>query len=359
MKTPSPQPPRTDQPGFTLVEMIGVLSVLAILAAVIAPNALRTLDRAAVRAEAETLHNLGEQVKIFLKAKGWAPGLKPTAPFTTWDQDLADYADINSANIITNKRQMARVFVVEPAISPSTVRKRAMILSSMHNGFPLGPAATAVAFAAVWDWNTANLTLSPPPAGWNNWNNTNLEYLVIERINLAPVYNTDLQYLPITINNKDTVTVSYDLVLANGTVQGAVNIPATTTVSLSLHPRDRINLYRAAGGNPASLDYSYVVSTEGRTFDFFAPLPITLNNKCAQSASYNVVLSNGNLLFRSAQAVPTGQFPPSPLDKRYPRERIDLFKTNGQLGYSYVIPSGSSGHSFELDATGNFWQPVP
>ena len=57
------------QKGFTLIEMIGVLAIMAILAAVITPNALRTLDRAAIRAEADTLHNLGDQVKNFLKAK--------------------------------------------------------------------------------------------------------------------------------------------------------------------------------------------------------------------------------------------------------------------------------------------------
>ena len=32
--------------GFTLIEMIGVLAIMAILASVIVPNALRTMDQA-------------------------------------------------------------------------------------------------------------------------------------------------------------------------------------------------------------------------------------------------------------------------------------------------------------------------
>ena len=38
--------------GFTMLELIGVMAVIAILSAVIVPNGLRALDRAAISAEA-------------------------------------------------------------------------------------------------------------------------------------------------------------------------------------------------------------------------------------------------------------------------------------------------------------------
>ena len=93
------------------------------------------------------------------------------------------------------------------------------------------------------------------------------EFLCIERVNLSSVYNTDLQSLTLTLNNRAATTASYNFVLADGTVQASVNVPAGATVILSNHrPKERCNLYRAAGG--VTLDYSYVLSATGKTFDF-------------------------------------------------------------------------------------------
>jgi len=184
--------------GFTLIEMIGVLAIMAILAAVITPSALQTLDRAAVRAETDTLHNLGEQVKNFLKAKGWLPGLNPVlASRLSWDQDLWNFADISSAELLTNKRQIARSYIYEPVTSP----KRVLILSCMHAGLTLPTAAnlnTIPLFNNVWDTTDGSVPAAGTSwAGWAPWR-TNLngaagDYLVIERVNLLPISNADLQ----------------------------------------------------------------------------------------------------------------------------------------------------------------------
>jgi prepilin-type N-terminal cleavage/methylation domain-containing protein len=280
MKTTPAQPFYIRREGFTLLEMIGVIAVMAILAATITPNALRMLDRAAVRAEVDTLHNLGEQTKLFLQAKGWAPGLNPTLPAPTWDQDLGTFADISSADIVTNKRQIARSYIYEPAVLPP---KRALLLSSMRTGLAL-PVAANLNTTALFDnvWNTADGTVPLAGGSWAGWaawratlNGNAGDYLIIERINLASIYNTDLQSLTITLNNKGSTAVSYNLVLADGTSQAAVNIPApvlpstTTVVILSnRRPKERINLYRSAAG--VNLDYSYVLTTtsSGKTFDF-------------------------------------------------------------------------------------------
>jgi len=288
MKTTTPQPLHTSQSGFTLIEMIGVLAVMAIIAATITPNALRMLDRAAVRAEADTLHNLGEQVQLYLRDNGIAP----TA--ANWNTVLATYASLSPADLLYNRRQnipavppnnpltqtnvavangqnfITRVFVVDPVAA----NQRAMFISSMRNGVRLPnnllptptPTITAADFATIW--STINGSV-PTATGWNvAWNVANIEFLVIERVNLSSIYRTDLQNLSITLNNKGSVIVSYILVLANGTVQPAVNIAvgATTMPPLTLRPKDRLNLYRAADG--VTLDYSYMVSTSPKTFDF-------------------------------------------------------------------------------------------
>ena len=62
----------------------------------------------------------------------------------------------------------------------------------------------------------------------------------------------------VTLNNRDAIGVTYDIIRATGTSQTGIPLPAGQAATLNaLHPRDRVNLYRA--GN--TLDYSYTVST--------------------------------------------------------------------------------------------------
>jgi prepilin-type N-terminal cleavage/methylation domain-containing protein len=249
--------------GFTLIEMIGVLAVIAILASVITPNALRSLDRAAITAEVQTLHNLGEQAKNYLRAQGVAP-----TP-ANWTTTIGGYADMSPVDIATNKRQMGRVYLTDPAAIPT---QRVIILSSMRTGLALPTSAninTAVRFQDIWQTADRSLPTALSWGGWAAWAAVanSGDFLVIERVNLAPVYSTDLQSLTITLNNRGAATASYNIVLADGTVQAPVNVPAGATAILNnRRAKERFNLYRASGG--ATLDYSYVLSTTGKTFDF-------------------------------------------------------------------------------------------
>ena len=260
---PAPQFRRRSPAGFSLIELIGVLAIIAILASVLTPNILRSLDRAAITAESGTIHNLGEQVKLYLRAMGVAP-----TP-ANWTTTVGTYADISPTDIATNKRQMGRVYLTDPAAVPTP---RVIILSSMRTGLALPTAAnisTAVRFQDIWQTVDGALPTAVSWGGWAAWGavaNSN-DYLLIERVNLSSVYNTDLQSLTLTLNNRAAAAASYNIVLADGTIQGAVNVPAGATAILAnRRPRERCNLYRAAAG--VTLDYSYVLSTTGKTFDF-------------------------------------------------------------------------------------------
>jgi len=249
--------------GFTMIEMIGVLAVIAILASVITPNALRAIERAAVTAEAQTLRNLGGQVKLYLSAQGTAP------TSANWTVALGNYADLSPSDIAVNKRQIARVYLTDPAVVPT---RRVIILSSMRTGLALPTAAninTAVRFQDIWQTADGALPTALSWGGWAAWSTVSSsgEFLRIERVNLSSVYNTDLQSFTITLNNRGAATASYNIVLADGTIQAAVNVPAAATVIFAnRRPKERFNLYLAGGG--ATLDYSYVLSATGKTFDF-------------------------------------------------------------------------------------------
>jgi prepilin-type N-terminal cleavage/methylation domain-containing protein len=268
MKTDTPTGRRAAA-GFTLIEVIGVLAIMAILASVVVPNALRAIDRTAASAEVQTMGNLGQEVKYYLRDKGMAP----TA--ANWSTALAGYADLSPTAVATNPRHQARVYLVDPAASPAP---RVILLSSLRPGLRLPTAAaiaSAAAFQEIWQTADGSVPTSASWAGWNAWGAVagSGGFLVIERVNLASVYDTDLQSLTLTLNNRSNlppaspVTASYNLVLPDGTVQGTVDVRAGATVVLSgQNPRVLLNLYRAGGG--ATLDYSYVVSTTGKTFDF-------------------------------------------------------------------------------------------
>ncbi len=259
MTTPA-QSPRAA--AFTLIEMIGVMAIMTVLASVLTPNLLRSIERAAVRAEGDNLRTLGEQMKLYLRDNAAPPTTvtPPTVP--NWTSQMAVYSSLSAADLLTNRRQMARLYVTDPVAA----NQRAMLISSMRTGVALPTYAQVSAnFTAIW--NTADGTV-PATAGWGAWNANNIEYLVIERVNFAAVYRTDLATYNVTLNNHGAITVSYQVTQANGTVLPVVNLAVgvSTAPALSLRPKDRLALYRAAGG--VTLDYSYVVSSTGKTFDF-------------------------------------------------------------------------------------------
>ncbi len=283
MNRPAPHSvPRAAAAAFTLIEMIGVLAIMAILASVLVPNVLRSMDRAAVRAEIATLAALGEQTKLHLRVNGAPPN--PAAPDLTnpatlptrasWCRDLGTLGDLAPYDIAVNKRALARVYLVDPSATPTP---RVMLLSSMRAGLglPANPL-TSPQFDAIW--NTADHDIPPDTswAGWSAWRTRDAansyfvyrEYLLIERVDLRAIYHSELTTFVFRLNNRDAaVTVSFDYTPPFGAGGSGALVPGAYA-EVTLAPRARLNLYR--DGARRTLDYTYLVGTAGRTqtFDF-------------------------------------------------------------------------------------------
>ena len=246
MKRTHSQPVLGRSAAFTLIEMIGVLAIMSILASVLVPNVLRSMDRAAVRAEAETLKALGEQVRQYAKINGVPPALG------TWNTDLGTLADLAAVDILTNRRGNQRRYVLD-AGSPSP---RLMIISSMRNGLQI-PAISAAQFQNVWQ--TADHAV---PAGWGTWTvvSGSGEQLLIERVNLQGLYLSNPALVTITFNTAEaTAAGRYSFRPPGATADSG---PYAIVPTRSFAPGTILTLYSNGTAN-----YTYAVGTVARTFD--------------------------------------------------------------------------------------------
>ena len=272
---------RNARAAFTLVELIGVLAIIAIMATLVAPNAIKALDRAAVRAEAENLKTMGEQVKLHLINRGELPAV------ATWHQQLAAYTDLNQHDVQLNKRRMARVYLIDPDPA-KTPAERVIILSSMREGvgFPATlNALTPAQFNAMW--NAADDTQVPTLLAWAGWTaELQSDYFVMQRVNVAGLRETASRTFTITLSNASGsdplagtggegeggesplgAPVAFRQVRKDGAVAASGELNPTSSIELNCTVSDEILLFN--GSNHAvPPGYTYIVTDSDRSFEF-------------------------------------------------------------------------------------------
>ena len=99
-------------PGFTLIEMIGVLAILAILTSFIAPNVIGQLKAAKREAEEEQLAAIAKGIELYLRQiRAFPPNLSVLSP---------DYVPIALGQLTTNANGFPRYYFIQPNISSFT-----------------------------------------------------------------------------------------------------------------------------------------------------------------------------------------------------------------------------------------------
>lgn len=246
---------RRRRAGFTLIELIGVMAIMTIMAGVLVPNVLRSIETASAKAEAKSVASLAAGIKACVRDTGTMP------TSATWTAAVAGYSELSAHDLAKNRRQNPRVLLTDSTTS------RAMILSVMSTNpnltLPDPATINAAKFAQIW--NTVDNAIPPTnwaPAIWAGWTNVanSEQWLIVERINLLG----DLFSFPFSLNNNGTQPVSYRIISPNGTAQSPPSVGPGGLVSFSLRARQRLELFDHTG----VLNYSYVVSTNGGTFDF-------------------------------------------------------------------------------------------
>lgn len=186
--------------AFTLLELIGVLAVIAITLAIVMPPIIQRLKLAAAERESETLQRLAGGFN------GHVLRNKKVPNETQWAEAIATELGLQTGEVKVNPRRVERVFLIDPAlrigaangtlpytqtnggsqVEPASGSWRLMIVSSMDAAYPI-PVSSGVGEAASFNniWNTADGAV---PAGWPAaWQNHGDE-LKIQRINLAPLF---------------------------------------------------------------------------------------------------------------------------------------------------------------------------
>ena len=197
--------------AFSLIEFIGVMAIIAIVTAAIAPVAVRRIDIAARTKEVNDLTTISNAIMMQVVRSNNIPGA------ATWAGAVANWLDRPVTNINNTPRKFQRLYLVDPNIASLTLP----YTQSGNSGLGAAPANAriiivssiartnvppSINFSETWNWNNV-LNPTAKPASWSTFPGSG-EDVCIQRINLAQMF--------------------YQLVLVNrdqNTPGGATNAP--------------------------------------------------------------------------------------------------------------------------------------
>jgi type II secretory pathway pseudopilin PulG len=200
----NPVQARAKTAAWTLIEMIGVLAVLAVFAAVIVPVLVREVDRRS--REAETT----QMTRLAAALQGGIQRHREVPDENGYVQLIAEELGTKTDDVLTNSRGIRRGYLIDPQLrlGPTTnstlpyrqttegsvppISPRLILLSSLGESLPAavtgGVAANDAAFDAVWSAEPGRI-----PDGWS-WSGQG-EDLILQRLQLAPLF------IPVVLNS--------------------------------------------------------------------------------------------------------------------------------------------------------------
>lgn len=143
----------TSSAGFTLVELVGVLAIVAILASFIAPNVINQLRSARRDAEDQQLANIAQGIELYIRqTRSFPANLGVLSP---------DYVSAASGQLTNNDNGFLRYYFVQPNIGGYTNATGLMPATLADSRFLLitdltqnaNPTITTDAEFETW-WNT-------------------------------------------------------------------------------------------------------------------------------------------------------------------------------------------------------------
>jgi type II secretory pathway pseudopilin PulG len=214
---------RLQKAAFSLIEMIGVATVLLLIALALTPILIKYFDRLAAEKESLQLKQFADAFRqSVIKSRSITNG-------SGWAVSVANIIGVTPEAVLVNERRVARVFLIDRALQinganpflvpsgsyvqsangawPQPVSPRVMILSSISdqltnlsiNGSAMGSGSMLQTSDYSNLWNTAEGEL---PTGWGGVWKGKGDDLQIQRIHLGDLF------LQLVLNNRSTNFIS-------------------------------------------------------------------------------------------------------------------------------------------------------
>ncbi len=230
---------RAGNRGFSLLEIIGVLTIMSLLAVALLPSMIKVMDREARSSEARNVERLGDGLaQYILRTHNIpAPGLMSAR--------IAEQLGVRTDDVTKNGRGMRRVILVDPGVTgkfPTPASSDyiynqgilgntttdfdtnvlgVVIVSSIGTALPdalvTGYASSTEAFRAYWNASEGQI---PQGLSWNGDGSD----LCIQRVNLAS------QFIRLTLcyqrQGTNTPALTQGLFAVDGTVPQVIPNPS-------------------------------------------------------------------------------------------------------------------------------------
>ena len=150
------------QDGFTLMELIAVMAILAVLSAVLAPSIVDTVNDAYAKAEDANLAQIGEDLERYVRRTGRIP----SGVLADWTNALATVSSAPTSELATNRRGYQRLLYFDPSfftvgggfggyvqtsgLAAPPASPRVMIISNLRGDVP-AQGNNATRFDDVWN----------------------------------------------------------------------------------------------------------------------------------------------------------------------------------------------------------------
>lgn len=223
--------------GFTLLELIGVMAVMAILSAVLVPSISDSIDHA--YADAETI-NLDELAKSLIQNLKQNQQI-PTATTSTWVNAIAAQSAFSTAQIEFNKKNYRRRIIFDPQFYTTSVTNftgltqdqglasepnspRAIIISDLSQNVPTVTNSSTV-FNDIWEQNSS-ATIQES------------KFIKIKRINFSPYFHR------VILSNSNSNQPYYQLENGSTVAIPAENAGADGVLTRYITSSSQLNLFQ-------------------------------------------------------------------------------------------------------------------